>query len=400
MLRSISALTLCCAVTACAGDRPQFVLQEVEFSRPAGSGEASLHAAGDGTAMLTWLEPIGDERFALRLAARTEGEWSQARTIVQSDRFFVNWADFPSLTTLENGTALVHWLEKAGPGTYAYHVKVALSADGGRTWGAPFVPHRDRSPTEHGFVSMVPWGSGAALVWLDGRGMSVDTAALDAGDMTLRGTTVSGGGAIGDEFLLDDRTCECCQTALARTTSGLVAAYRDRSAGEIRDIAVVRHAHGEWTEPRVVARDDFHYPGCPVNGPQLAALGDTVAVAWYTAPQQQAKVQVAFSTDGGASFDAPIPVDGGDPLGRVDVELLPDGSALVVWVERTAHAAEVRARRVARNGDADPAWLVAETVPSRGSGVPRMARVGDEVLFVWTLVGEQGGIRVRSARVE
>ncbi len=217
--------------------------------------------------------------------------------------------------------------------------------------------------------------------------------------MSIRTTTIDAEGALGDDVLLDSRTCECCQTALVTTAAGLAAAYRDRSEEEIRDIAVVRGTGSDWTDPERVAADDFYYPGCPVNGPQLSSRGDEVAVAWYTAPDQQPRVYAAFSADGGASFGDPIRIDDGDPLGRVDVELLPDGSALVTWLERTERAAEVRVRRVRSDGWTGTAQVVSETSESRASGFPRMARVGDELVIAWTLTGPDGGVRAASLQV-
>ncbi|MGD2134850.1 MAG: sialidase family protein [Gemmatimonadales bacterium] len=390
------------AVTACSAASPTLGVGEVEFAGPPGSGEPHLTATADGRAVLTWLEPVAGERYALRFAVRDAAGWSEPRTIAARDDFFVNWADFPSLAVLTDGTWVTHWLQLAGPGTYAYHVKLAVSRDTGRTWSAPITPHRDRSLTEHGFVSVVAWRGGAMLVWLDGRQMreegSGETGSsegeMEVGDMSMRATTLDADGVRGRDVLLDGRTCECCQTALVRTANGLVAAYRDRSAEEIRDIAVVRYVDDGWTDPVHVANDGFEYPGCPVNGPQLSARGDTVAIAWYTAPRQEARVQAAFSTDGGATWGAPIPIDDGDPLGRVDVEFLADGTALVVWLERTAEAAEVRARRVSLDGGADDSWPVAVTGESRGSGFPRMSRVGSGVVVAYTLPGEEGGVRV------
>ena len=173
-----------------------------------------------------------------------------------------------------------------------------------------------------------------------------------------------------------------------------MAAYRDRSQTEIRDIAVVRLVDGEWTEPVHVHDDNWRYPGCPVNGPQLSAAGDAVAVAWFTAPEQKRAVYAAFSVDAGASFDEPIRVDDGDPLGRVDIELLENGDALVVWLERTADAAEVRARVVGPGGVVGSSLLVAATSEAGSSGFPRMVRAGEEVLFAWIEPGASGGVRV------
>ena len=218
--------------------------------------------------------------------------------------------------------------------------------------------------------------------------------------MTIRFATLGAGDRVTQEILLDDRTCECCTTAIARTSSGIITAYRDRSEAEIRDIAIVRMDAKGWTDPAIVYEDNWHYPGCPVNGPQLSADGDDVALAWFSAPDNSARVQVTFSSDGGATFSDPIRVDDGKPSGRVDIEFLDDGSAMVSWLEMTDDGAEIRARRVMVDGTTHDSWLVAETSSARGSGFPRMTRVGDELVFVWTLVGGEGGVRVAAVVVD
>ncbi len=386
-------------LAACgAGDRAP-AAPAIEFSRGAGTGEPNLALAPDGAAVLTWLERVAEGRHALRVATRTLGQWSEPTTIVESDSFFVNWADFPSLVALADGSWIAHWLARVPGGVYAYHVRLAVSRDRGLTWSPPITPHRDRSPQEHGFVAMIPRDdSTAALVWLDGRDMKLAGPSAEAeGDMTLRFTTVSSSGRLGGEALLDARTCECCQTALARTTTGLVAAYRDRSAEEIRDIAVVRLVDGAWTAPVHVARDNWHYPGCPVNGPALSAAGDTVAIAWFTAPESAPRVFVALSLDGGASWAAPMRVDEGQPLGRVDVELLPGGRALVSWLEAGSGQAEIRVRRVGPEGRSAASWQVTASSEARSSGFPRMLRIGHDVLYAWT---SAEGVRVAAQRLE
>lgn len=393
---SVAAVLL----VACAAGEPMHT-PRLEFIGAAVTGEPNLTRTRDGAAVLTWLERIEGTRHALRFSVRQAGGWSSPRTITESDSFFVNWADFPSLVALPDSSWIVHWLARVPGGVYAYHVRLAISRDRGTTWSRPIVPHRDRSPQEHGFVAMVPWDdSSAALVWLDGRNMKSTSPQHEGeGDMTVRFGTVSSSGRLGDEVQLDDRTCECCQTALARTTGGLIAAYRDRSAEEIRDIAVVRQVGGTWTRPVHVAADNWHYPGCPVNGPALSASGDTVAIAWFTAPAGQARVFVAFSFDGGASWGAPARVDEGAPQGRVDIELVGGGGAIVTWLEATKSQAEVRARRVDATGGgrAGRSWRVTGTSEARASGFPRLLRLGDELLFAWT---SPQGIRVAAQKLD
>lgn len=363
---------------------------EVEYQTAPGSGEPNLFVAGDQL-WLTWFEPTS-AGHALRFAAHRDGSWSEPQTIVADRDFFVNWADFPSLTRLSSGDLVVHWLEKVAPSPYAYHVLLARSADGGRTWSEPMPSHRDLSPREHGFVSMVPLPNGeAGVVWLDGRNTGEDG---HAGAMQVRSTTLRADGSLGPEYVVDDRSCDCCQTAMLNTPRGLLVAYRDRSEAEIRDIAVSRFTGDGWTEPYHVGNDDWHFPACPVNGPALAGRGESVAIAWYTAPEQDPHVFLAFSPDAGTTFGEPIRVDEGDALGRVDVELLDDGSAVVAWLERKGEEGRIWARRLSRSGTMDRPFLVTETRPTRRSGFPRMARIGADLVFAWTVVGDEGGIRV------
>jgi hypothetical protein len=107
---------------------------------------------------------------------------------------------------------------------------------------------------------------------------------------------------------------------------------------------------------------------------------------------------VAFSTDGGAKFGAPIRVDGGQPGGRVDLVLLPDGSAVVSWLERTGgDVAAVQARRVTRAGQVGPARTIATSSAARASGVPRMALAGSDIYFAWTVPTKPSTVRVARA---
>jgi hypothetical protein len=313
-----------------------------------------------------------------------------------SERFFVNWADFPSVVPFGESKLVAHWLEKAGVGTYDYDVRIAISEDGGASFGDPVTLHRDATLGEHGFVSLVRWArEGFAALWLDGRQM----AEPERGAMAVA-STIFDGAAFGDEWILDRRVCECCQTALAATAEGLFAVYRDRSEDEVRDMAIVRFVNGVWTEPKTLHEDGWRIEGCPVNGPQVASAGDHLAVAWFTAAQDDPRVQVVFSKDGGRSISDPVRLDAESPVGRVDVELV-GGGALVVWIEHVeGGTGEVRVQRVTPRGIAGPSRSIARTGSGRASGFPRTASFDGAVYVGWTESYERGGpSRVRLARV-
>jgi hypothetical protein len=375
------------AGSGCQEGSGRIVVRETEFAGPAGSLAPRLALAGE-RALLSWLEPAGGGRHAVQVALREPGgAWQPPRTVVVGESLFVNWADVPSVLPLSDGVWLAHWLQKVAAGPYAYHVMMAVSTDGGMSWGPAFRPHEDTSETEHGFVSLVPWNGGAAGVWLDGRGT------VGNGPMMLRFTTVSPSGAAARDVEVDARVCECCQTALARTARGLVAAYRDRSDGEVRDVAVRRYEAGRWSEAATVGHDQWHHTGCPVNGPAVAARGNTVALAWFTAAGDLPRVYVALSTDGGTTWGTARRVDDGRPAGRVDVVWW-GRTALVSWIEETADAGDVRVRELRADGTVTGSTVVAVTRASRAAGFPRLAAVGDTALVAWTVPGEGGGVRV------
>src|SRR5690606_12223513 len=150
---------------------------------------------------------------------------------------------------------------------------------------------------------------------------------------------------------------------------------------------------GAWTDAVPVHADNWEVDFCPVNGPMVQAYGDTVVVAWFTAARDTAKVQVAFSYDGGATFGAPTRVDDGNPAGRVGLQLF-DGAAYVSWLERgNADSAFVKLRRVARDGSRDSAVVVSPSSGARSSGFPRMTRIADGLLLAWTVPGRPSAVR-------
>jgi hypothetical protein len=319
--------------------------------------------------------------------------WSEPRTIIEAENLMVNWADFPSLIALPGGALVAQWLVKSSSEGHAYDVYIARSTDGGKSWSKPVTPHRDGTKTEHGFVSMLPGaGGGAFAVWLDGRNFKGDSHSA-ANEMTLRYASIDAKGQPSEEAVLDSRVCDCCQTSAAMTSEGPIVAYRDRSDKEVRDISIVRLVKGRWTEPRTLHADGWEIHGCPVNGPSVSADGRRVAIAWFTGAKDVARVKLIFSTDAGQTFGQPVQVDEGHPAGRVDVEVLGDGSALVTWLENTANGGEIKIRCVRPDGSREEAKTLSISSVARVSGFPRAARAGSEVVVAWTQPDKPSRVR-------
>ena len=382
-------------------------LQTIESPASAGGSSIPQVTVSSRGVLLSWIERAG-KVATLKFAERTATGWTSAQVAASGDNWFVNWADVPSVLRLTNGTLVAHWLQKNGGGPESYDVRLSTSSDNGKTWGEPFSSHHDGTKTEHGFVSMLQMpGGGLGMIWLDGRAsapMTGNMTGMDhGGSMSLRFAAFDTKFKQMADVLIDGRVCDCCPTTVAVTADGPIAAFRNRSDDEIRDIYVARMENGKWTEPKAAHDDGWKINACPVNGPALSARGRDVAIAWFTGKDNQNRTFGAFSKDAGRTFGEPIALDDGKPLGRVDIEMLSDGSALATWIESTAKGSEFRARRIEPSGRRSDAMTVAEIPAARTSGHPRVAMSGTELVFAWTeavpgqVAGTDGALRVKTA---
>jgi hypothetical protein len=181
-------------------------------------------------------------------------------------------------------------------------------------------------------------------------------------------------------------TCDCCQTDVAATAKGAVLVYRDRSEGEIRDIYAARFDGKAWSKPARVHADDWMMPACPVNGPSVAAQGNTAAVAWYTAAGDTPAVKLARSIDGGAVFAKPVTVDTGAAIqGRVAVAL--DAQQVwVVWLREEASAQSLWLARYAPDLSKEIQRIKLTDLQGKGraTGFPKLMLSGSAAHVVWT----------------
>jgi hypothetical protein len=98
-----------------AGPGPPLSIQTSESPASIDSRE-QLSATTDGRIILSWVEKVGAKHCALRFATRSADEWSDPRTVAEGENWFINWADFPSVIALADGSFAAHWLLKSGSG--------------------------------------------------------------------------------------------------------------------------------------------------------------------------------------------------------------------------------------------------------------------------------------------
>lgn len=365
---------------------------------PAAAGAASpdLSLAPGGRLLLSWMSRQPGRRNALQFASWSrDGGWqSQPRTIAVGQSLVANWADVPHLRATPDGALWVQWLQ-ADPGNPSgYHAVLARSRDGGMNWNQITRVNDDGLDVEHGFAAL--WAAGAdrlGIAWLDGRAQA---EAHDAGGdgkghqsggaMQLRANTFDMSLGRGTDAVLDVRTCDCCQTDVALTSKGPLLAYRDRADDEVRDIAVLRLEGGTWSAPKPVHADGWKTEACPVNGPAIAARGNTAVVGWYSEGGGGAAVRIARSVDAGDAFAAPVIVDKGTAvLGRVDVAF--DGQqAWIAWLREDASGQTLMLARYAPDLSRELQRIEVAKLEARGhaSGSPKLVVNTSGAWLAWT----------------
>jgi hypothetical protein len=386
LLVAFVALTVSCGGRTTAPPRWPPSIQPLGTPAGTASSEPQLTSSSRGV-LLSWLEHAGPT-VTLKFAERTTSGWTRPTTVASGDDWFVSYADPPAVLRLSDGTLVAQWLQQTDPRLEAMDLRLSYSRDDGRSWARPFTPHHDGTRTQHAFASLFELPDRAlGLVWLDGRESLIETEDPAGGSMTMRYAAYDAAWTQTADAAIDHRVCECCSTAVATTADGAITAYRDRSAGEIRDISVSRLEGATWSAGIPVHHDNWKTYSCPVNGPALTARGRDTAVAWFTAVNDEGHAHAAFSSDAGRTWGAPIRLDDATALGRVDIEMLDDGSAVATWIEFAGGRAQLRMRRVEASGARSAPLSIAGVAEGTTSGIPRLARMGNELVFAWTQSG-------------
>ncbi|MCK7594050.1 sialidase family protein [Pseudomarimonas salicorniae] len=355
-----------------------------------GQAQGSVLATAEGF-LLSWIERSGAVSTLRFAEMDREGIVRRRGEVMSGRQWFVNWADFPALIVADNGDWLGYALVKSDPAKpYAYDIYTTRSTDRGESWSAPQVLHDDGTPTEHGFVSLLPDGDDRILaVWLDGRRTRVGGGhdGHDHGGVhTALHTAVLTREGVVERRELDDLTCDCCRTSMARGQEGPVVVYRDRTREEVRDIFEVSRVGLEWSPPTPLPVDDWTMPGCPVNGPAITAQGPALIAAWPTQAEGLPVLRLALR-DQGSWQTLPDLDRGQDMMGRVDLAPWTESTTLAVWLATEGGQTTLRLAEIGADGL--PRWkqLIARLPAGRGTGMPRIAARDGQAIVVWTEPG-------------
>ncbi len=367
----------------------QLLIAANMIASPSNSGAMAPNLFSHGNDVwMTWIEPTEEDSNEVRCAQFQNGEWSEPSTVLKASHLFVNWADFPELCIANNGDMYVTWLQKSGPGTYAYDIGIARSSDKGKSWSHLGTLNDDRVLGEHGFVSLIQDGeTGIRAFWLDGRGMTGGGhSGHGGGDMQLRTATIDK--EVHPSTLVDSRVCECCSTDAVVHGGVPIVVYRDRDANEVRDVSIATLGKKE----KLVNADGWTINGCPVNGPSVSTNDKDLFAGWFTAPDMKNSVRVAFINAEG--IQQPIDLSS-NTIGRIDVAIQEDSTGVACWLETCDDGVYVSVAKVKKDGSVSQIQQVEKVASSRQAGFPQIAIMKNQLLVVWTAEDATNGIQYK-----
>ena len=287
----------------------------------------------------------------------------------------------PQVAAGPDGNVYVLWQNntpRPGERFPASDLRFARSTDGGRTFEPAIYVNDDATGvSSHTFHDLAVGSDGVVYAsWIDGR------RDQEAGPDIRVARSTDGGRTFGASTIVSEGSCPCCRTNLAVGPDGAVyVAWRHVFEGSVRDIALARSTDGGATfdAPVRVRADNWVFDGCPHAGPAVVVAGDgSVHVAWYTGATDVTGLYHASSRDGGRTFGAPRPLTerGHVPTSQVALSAT-DDAVWAAWEAVGDDGARIHLARV----DGEDIQAI-DTGAPRGL-LPSLATRGDAVALTW-----------------
>lgn len=397
---SMAPAAACVALVAACASPPAVSLEAArEVSAPTAVGAAPVVALrGDGARATAWVSAEGGgDQGVLHVQLGDTGAVGTLRDTLGPIE--PHGEAPPKLAFTRDGAiGALYAVGKVVPGRRfpASALRFARSEDGGRTWRAPVTVADSALFASYNFHALHAAPDGALYAaWLDGRhGKSAAYVARsdDGGATWSRNVRVDMG-----------ESCPCCRTALASGADGrLYMAWRSVLPGSVRDIVVARSDDrgATWRAPVRVHADGWVYDGCPHAGPALAVDADgALHATWWTGKEGRAGVWYAKSTDGGASFGAPVAMGVADASRPAHAQLAvgDSGRVVVAWDDGTRAVPRVLVR-ASRDGGATFGEAVAASDSAAAAQFPVLGLHARTVTLVWAEQAAAVAARAAKAR--
>ena len=235
-----------------------------------------------------WIVGLDEQaRLFTRSSADAGRSWSAPRVLdTAGDTVAAEGESSPKIAFGPEGRAVITYTQPLDK-PYTGRIRMLRSADGGRSFSAPFTVHRDQQVITHRFDAVAFDAKGTLhTLWIDKRDAEASRAAGRKdyrGAAIYRNASTDGGVSFGPDMKVADHSCECCRIALAPAPDGGVAAlWRHVFAPNQRDHAFATIVGtAQRTQAVRATQDGWAIDACPHHGPGLAPAAQGYHAVWF-----------------------------------------------------------------------------------------------------------------------
>ena len=260
-------------------------------------------------------------------------------------------------------------------------IMYSYSKDKGTSWSTPATVHQDQTAgVVRGFFDSAVLGNGEiAVAFL--QDIPNKPHSRDMRLVTTKGM------AFGQEIVIDDFTCDCCNISLLTDAQGDLNVFYRENSDNIRDIARMTSSDNgkSFAKPSILFADQWQINGCPHSGPTSSTLGSGSVAAWYSGSEEAPGLRVV--TDKGKRLTVI-----GDPSAKNAFMVPATATASVLLWEQAQPGSEdsgsyIAYRKVTELAAGDVQWVKSSKLGHNPTGV----YAGDQLLVAYE--AEQGNNR-------
>lgn len=254
-----------------------------------------------GRIYIAWLEEEKDVNSLYLAASEDNGKTFKEIKVNAAEDEPASIHESPAIALGKNGEVYIVWTSRNAAGGFSADLRIAVSTDSGKSFGASRKIDNNTKPASIGFDSIAIGPDGTVYVaWLDGREKETK------GSGTYIAHSKDNGKSFSKNVRIDSNSCPCCRTAVAVGGDGTVyVAWRKVFEKNVREMVVARSDDGGLTfkPPAIVGPDNWEIAGCPHRGPSMKAdEKGGLYIVWYAEVEGEPNIYLAKSDDKGASF--------------------------------------------------------------------------------------------------
>lgn len=272
------------------------------------------------------------------------------------------------------------------PQAFAGHIRLAVSDDGGRSFGEPLTVNDDRAPITHRFNAMLADAQGVTVAWIDKRDSQGRADYRGAAIYSARSS--DGGRSFAANRKLADHSCECCRLGLAADRDGTpVVFWRHVFAPNQRDFALARLDE----TLRRASEDGWAIDACPHHGGALAIDQEGGRhIAWFTGAEKSPGLH--YRRIDGEVMTVPLPFGNLDAQAGHPALTVQGASVHLVWREFDGRETRIVGMRSTDRGQS---WSApAAIAKTAGAADDPLLIAGREALWlVWNTADD--GLQLR-----